>query len=386
MLILHTADWHVGKKLGRFDRSHETSAVLDEVVGIAEEERVDVVLVTGDLFDRALPPFASLGLVLNTLVRLADTGAHVIVIPGNHDSAELFGVLAPYVAGAGISMIHRPLRPEEGGVVRVPARDGKSSAQVACFPFLHEAQVVDFMEATEEWFKSYAERVRRICGHYASWMAAHSDRTTVDVLAGHFMVDGAIPSGTERPLHIGEAYMATAQAIPAQVNYAALGHIHLCQQAPGSAVPAWYSGSLMQLDFGEAGQDKFVLLVDADPVRPGARVERRQLTAGRQLRRVEATLDELRARADSFGDAILHVDVLTEGPSPGLADEVRGFLPNALYVRARYEREQVEVESREGRGLQDLYTDYYRARHGSEPRPELVAGLNELLQEVPVEL
>ena len=133
MRVLHTADWHVGKKLGRVDRIDETRAVLDELVSIAEEEAPDLILVAGDLFDRALPPFASMGLVLTTLVRLAGSGAPVVAVAGNHDSAELFKVLAPYLISYNITLVHKPIRPVEGGVINVTARDGKTKAQVACF-------------------------------------------------------------------------------------------------------------------------------------------------------------------------------------------------------------------------------------------------------------
>jgi DNA repair protein SbcD/Mre11 len=319
-------------------------------------------------------------------VRLADTGAAVVVIPGNHDSRDLFAVLEPHMGKSSVTIVPRARPPAAGGVLRFPSRDGKTSAQVACLPFLHESDVVDFVAPSEEWFKSYANRVRRICSVYAEWMAAHADRSTVDVLLGHFMVDGAIPSGSERPLHIGEAYMTTGQAIPPQLNYAGLGHIHLCQEAPGAAVPAWYCGSPIQLDFGESGQEKFVLMADLAPERPGAHVEKIALKSGRKLLKVQDTLDGLRARAAEFGDAILHVDVLTDGPSPGLADEVRDFLPDALYVRAEYERDSVTFASREGRSITDLYGEFYAQKHGTEAAPELMAALAELLEEVPIEL
>jgi exonuclease SbcD len=187
-------------------------------------------------------------------------------------------------------------------------------------------------------------------------------------------------------LHIGEAYMATSQAIPPQINYAGLGHIHLCQEAPGAPVPAWYCGSLLQLDFGEAEQQKFVLLVDASPERPGAHVEKVPLTSGRKLLKVQDTLDGLRARAADFGDAILHVEVLTDGPSPGLADEIREFLPEALYVRADYERQTADISSREGRSVSDLYTEFYAQKHGAQPAAELMEALGELLEEVAIDL
>ena len=98
MRILHTADWHVGKKLSRFDRMDDHAAVLDEIVHIADAERVDLVLVAGDLFDRPFPPVEALRLVMDTLRRLASDARPVVAIAGNHDSAELFELLASLVA------------------------------------------------------------------------------------------------------------------------------------------------------------------------------------------------------------------------------------------------------------------------------------------------
>jgi exonuclease SbcD len=384
MRILHTADWHVGKRLGRFDRIAETERVLQEVVEVADAAEVDLVVVAGDLFDRALTAYANLGLVLDTLVRLGSTGARVVAVPGNHDSAELFEVLAPHLSRAGVTLAARALPPRDGGVVRVPARDGESGAQVACLPFLHEAHVVDFMADTEEWHKSYAERMRALCHHYATWMHAHGDAHTIEVLVGHFMVHGAVPSGSERQLHIGEAYMAREDAIP-NVGYAALGHIHRMQPAPGTDVPAYYSGSLLQLDFGESGQDKSVLVSEVTPhaTRPPEVIP---ITAGRKLVRLEDSLDGLRARAAGVGDAILDVGVVTEGPIPGLADEVRAFLPNALYVRAVFERTEPDGRARQGLGLAELYEDYVQTKHGVPASAELLEGFRELVDEVAAEL
>lgn len=384
MRILHTADWHVGKKLGRFDRLAEAERVLDEVVEIARERAVDLVIVAGDLFDRALPPFASMGLVFETLQRLRATGAEVVAVAGNHDSAELFRVLRPYTQPMGITLADKARRPEDGGVVRVPSRDGTHAAQIALFPFLHEAQIVDFMAAGEEWHKSYADRVRQVNSYYAEWMDRNGDAATIDVLVGHFMVDGAVPSGSERALHIGDAFMATRESLPSEVAYTALGHIHACQEAPGAQTPAWFAGSLMQLDFGEAGQEKFVLVVEIEPGRP-ARVEKVPLTSGRSLVRVTDTLEGLRTRVDEFGDAILDVAVLTDGPVAGLAEDVREFLPHALYVRAEYERDEEELSTREGMRLDDLYAEYYRTREGVEPKEELLEAFRSLVSQVGVD-
>lgn len=381
MRILHTGDWHVGKKLGRIDRARESEAVLDELVGIAADQAVDLVIVAGDLFDRGLPPFVSLRLVLETLVRLADTGARVIAIPGNHDSPDLFEVLAPHLAHSNVTLVHKTFRPEEGGVIRVPSRDGAEVAQVACFPFLHESTIVDWAQEGEEKHKSYADRVRNICTAYADWMMSNGKGKTVDVLAAHFMVHGAVPSGSERELHIGEAYMARENAVP-NVHYAALGHIHQAQGAPGSADRARYCGSLMQLDFGEAGQEKSVVVVDVTP--DGRRkIEQIPVTSGRQLVRLRGTLDEIAEKKDEHQDAILAVDVVTEGPAPGIAEQVRDLLgDDVLYVRADYPRSETSLSTREGMRLDELYGAYVEKRYEHAASDDLMAAFRELQEEV----
>jgi len=338
MRILHTADWHIGRRLGRMERS-DSEAVLDELVDVTKDSSADIVVVAGDLFDKGLPAFASLGLVLDTLQRLAATGAHVLAIPGNHDSPELFRVLTPFLHQHNIHLVHKPLPADGGGIVPIPSRDGDTTARVAAFPFLHQAQVVDFMESDDP-HQAYADRIREICRHYGDALTKGAQSKTVELLVGHFMIEGAMPSGTERELHIGEAYTATTHAIPSDVMYAALGHIHLPQEAPGSAVPARYSGSLMQLDFGEASQDKSVCLVELDPARP-ARTECIPITSGQKLMKVEGDLPELERLASSgeVEGAYLSVEVLTDGPQIDLMDRVRAILgERVMYVRPKWER------------------------------------------------
>lgn len=381
MRILHTADWHVGRKLGRIDRAPEFEAALDEVVAVARAERVDLVVVAGDLLDRAMPPLEAIRLVIETLIRLADAAGRVVAIPGNHDSAPLFELLAPLLAPRGVILAPRIRRPEEGGVVRVPSRDGAEVASIALFPFLHEAEVVDFMAESEEWFKGYADRVRGICTR----LCAAFDPASVGILAGHFFVEGSELGGGERRIHIGDHYAATAQAIPPAAHYAALGHIHRPQEIAGAPIRARYAGSLLALDFSERTHRKEVVVVDVSAGRP-AKPHSVPLSSGRRLVRVQDTLESLKARADEFGDAYLDVRVQTSGPAFGLAETVRSFLPNAVAVQAVYERCQAPASrpGGEDRPLAEVYAEYHSSErgHGVEAPAALVDTLRRLEQEV----
>jgi DNA repair protein SbcD/Mre11 len=270
-------------------------------------------------------------------------------------------------------------------VVTIPSRNNKEIARVACFPFLHQARIVEFAETHEDRHKSYADRVRAINRRYADYLAGTPAPNAVDVLVGHFMIHNAVPSGSERALHIGEAYMATEDAVPHQFNYVALGHIHKAQPAPGSEDYARYAGSIMQLDFGEADQDKSVVVADVSPA--GKRVIREvPITSGRRLLKVTGRIDELRARAAELAGAILWVEVITDSPSPTLADEVHSFLPDALYVRVLNPTREEYKPRREGRSIQELYGEYHHERYGEPPAEDLRTAFDELLEEVGVDL
>lgn len=387
MRILHTADWHVGKKLGRIDRMSEYAQVLDEIIAIARDQSVDLAIVAGDLFDRAIAPYDAISLVLDALRRLAEAAGSVVVIAGNHDSVALLDLLAPWLKDLGIHLVPHIRRPGEGGVLTIPSRDGTEVAAVAAFPFLHEAQVVDFMAESEEWFKGYDKRVQGICRALCGAL----DPEAVRILTGHFFVAGAELGGGERTIQVGPQYATSAQAIPPTVHYAALGHVHRPQPIPGAAVPARYAGSVLPLDFSERTHRKEVVLLEASAHRP-ARVWSQQLASGRRLLRVEDTMDALRARAEAgeFDGAYLDVRVTTPGPVFGIADEVRSFLPDAVLAQATWQPRTEEIHAAAAgseRSLATAYAEFHalpRARGGYDvPAPEeLLAAVRELEEEV----
>ncbi len=145
--------------------------------------------------------------------------------------------------------------------------------------------------------------------------------------------------------------------------------------------PARYAGSLLQLDFGERGQDKSVVIVEAHPGRP-AHVETVPLTSGRRLRDLEGTLAELQAQAADAGDDYLRVRVLLQGPMPALTRQVREILPNALEVIPVYPEREPRESAERLRTLspEQLLADYHRGTYGS-PLPEPVIDLFRRLQE-----
>ncbi len=176
------------------------------------------------------------------------------------------------------------------------------------------------------------------------------------------------------------------QRLPRHAQYIALGHLH----RPQAVIPgrAYYSGSLIQLDFGEAGQRKSVQLIDARLNRP-VELQEIPIESGRQLRNIGThkagvTLDEIAVLAGEVGDAYLKVFVKVDRPLPGLAEQVRELLPNAVDIVVERTDVKPEDDSRELQHLSapELFSTYYHDTHNSEPRPELTALFNRLHEEV----
>ena len=382
MKILHTSDWHIGKRLGRHDRMAEFRDVLGEVATVADERDADLVLVSGDVFDRPIPPVDALALGIETLLRLAERRP-VVVVAGNHDSPDLFEALAPLLRPRGVHLIGAIKRPNEGalvgpGVLGVPA-------VVAGFPFLREGRVVDFMLEAGQWYRAYADKVAAITRSYNQALIEAAGADAVPILMAHFMVNGVrvdrdAPRG-ERELHMGDAYTATAQAIPPGPQYVAMGHIHAPQPVPGAPVPAEYAGSLLSLDFGEAGERKRVVLVDVEPGRL-ATVESVPLQMGRRLVRVTDDWDAIEARADELADAFLDLTVRTSGTDLTLAERARDTFPFLVKVRASRPDGARHARLVKGqRGWHELYADYYEREHAEAASDELLTAFREVLEE-----
>jgi exonuclease SbcD len=328
--LLHTSDWHAGKVLKGVSRLEEQRAVLGGLVDVARREAVDVVLVAGDLYESAVPPPEAQSLVWETLLALRGTGAAVVAVAGNHDHAAQLDALRPLAAAAGITVVGRARRPDDGGVVEIETRGGER-VRVAAFPFLSQRSVVKadqlMRDDAAQYAGTYAERCRRVLES----LCAGFGPGTVNVVMAHGMVRGGLPGGGERDAQtIFEDYWIDPTAFPASAHYVALGHLHRTQQLPGGA-PIWYSGSPIQVDFGEGGHEKHVLLVEATAATP-AKVEPLPLAGVRRLQTVEGTLAELRARAAGLTGDLLRV-VVNEAARAGLADDVRALLPNAVDIR-----------------------------------------------------
>lgn len=408
MRLLHTSDWHVGKAIRGRSRAAEHQAVLAEIAGVAERESVDLVIVAGDLFDTATPTPEAERIVYRALLDLAAGGRPVVVVSGNHDSAQRLAAVAPLSQASGITVASAIRPPGDGGVLEVEV--GSEVAQLALLPFPSQRYVVtadlllsgDAADAHAEYADRIVRIVRSLTGTFRP--------DTVNLVAAHLMVMGGSMGGGERGAHTVFDYWVPATAFPGATQYVALGHLHRAQQLAGPA-PLHYCGSPLQLDFGETANAPQVNVVD---VRPGLPAEVRavSLAAGRRLRTIRGTLVDVLAAVESLtpgagstqdstpdsmqestpgtapgpvagpadastpGSAGAEEDagaaegrprdhlriVLDEPARAGLADEVRARVPDAVEVvlapRDDDERRRVADPDRLRRTPHDLVAEY----------------------------
>ena len=281
MRLLHTSDWHLGRSFHREDLLTAQGRAIDHLVEVVRSERVDAVLVSGDVYDRALPSVDAVTLFDEALRRLADTGARVVLISGNHDSARRLGFGAGLLDLAGVhlrtdvSAAHRP----------VLLDDPDGPVAVYGIPYLEPDAVRSELGCDE---RSHAAVLTAAMTRVRADLATRPG--TRSVALAHAFVTGGQPSESERDITVGGAASVPLAAF-AGVDYTALGHLHGAQRLADNVR---YSGTPLPFSFSEEHHTKQLLLVELG-ARPGdpVSVESVPTPVHRPLARVSGRLDDL---------------------------------------------------------------------------------------------
>lgn len=371
MRILHTTDWHLGRTLHGWSRHAEHERLVDELVDLAAE--VDLVIVSGDVFENSNPPIEAEELYFDALARLGDGGRRaVVVIAGNHDSPDRLCACAPLTRRHGVHIVGKG----GGETLRLDLASGER-AIVGALPYPSEARLGEILSDSledEVRQRAYHDRVAALLGG----MAAAFEPGAVNVLTSHLAVRSCMPAGSERAL-IGGAWQVDGSAFPESAQYVALGHLHLAQAVPDSVAPARYAGSPLAMRFSERDYPRSHVLVQASAGRP-AEIELVPVRAGRELVAWSArSVEEVeQGVADGrFAGAFVDLE-LQLSARPTLQELVRLRGLDRSWVRVRVtlpEAEVTELAALPRRGdwpLPDLFRAFYREQTGSEPNTDLV--------------
>jgi DNA repair protein SbcD/Mre11 len=249
--ILHTSDWHLGRSFHRIGMLEHQAAFVDHLLDVVVSERVDLVVVAGDVYDRALPHVDAVRLADETLARLASSPARVVISSGNHDSAQRLGFGSRLIDAAGIH-----LRTDASAVgTPILLDDVHGPVAVHALPYLDPQALHDpWGLSTRTHEAVMAEAMRRVRADLAT-------RPCRSVVLAHAFVAGGRPSDSERDISVG-GVSSVPGALFDGISYAALGHLH------GRAVLGdhlRYSGSPLAYSFSEASHVKGSWLVDLGP-------------------------------------------------------------------------------------------------------------------------
>ncbi|GAA3903806.1 exonuclease SbcCD subunit D [Halomonas cibimaris] len=320
MRLLHTADWHLGRLLHNLSLLDDQRAVLDRLLEVVDRERVDAVLIAGDIFDRSVPPAAAVALLDEVLHALCQTrGVAVVMISGNHDGARRLGFGARQLRKSGLHILSTldaiadPVTLTAGGV----------EVDVYGIPYADPEHVRSrFGVDVRDFDAAHRYLVERI--------EAQRDPERRAVLMSHCFVAGGSASDSERPLSLGGAESVAWEPMRG-FDYVALGHLHGPQQRGEAHIR--YSGSLLKYSFSEAAHTKGVTLVDID-ARGVRRITPQALVPVREVRVLEGELDDVIAAAadDPAADDYLLVRLTDRHAILDPMGKLRAVYPNVLHL------------------------------------------------------
>ncbi len=379
MRILHTSDWHLGKRLMDRERLPEQAVALSDLARICEQKAVDVVLVAGDVFDTYLPPAEAEELFFHAVKELAGKDRAVVIVSGNHDDGVRLSASAPLAAEEGIYLFgsggpfppsSRPVRAVEAGeqYVVVENKAGER-VYINALPYPIEARYRE--EKTEE---SFGERIAR-------WIARGDAAYKGDmphILLSHLFVAGGKTSDSERGIDLGGARAVPLSALPAE-GYNALGHLHKRQTLGKNTV---YSGSLLQYSFDE-NPDKSVYLLETKGTEISV-AEKIPIEGGKRLVRLESNdfseaLSLLSRYEDCYIELTLRLTApLTAQETAALREANEGLVSIIARVDSA---ESVPVAVRSSLSAEELFGAFYKENFGEEPAAELLETFLKLLKE-----
>ncbi len=401
MKILHTSDWHLGKRLDRFSRISEQKLVMDELVAQVESHDIDLVLISGDLFDTFNPATEAIDLFYRSLVRLSGYGKRaVIAIAGNHDSPERIQAPNPLARECGIVFAGYPqtliapfelldglkILNSEPGFIELSLPRYDYSVRILLTPYANQVRLQTYLGGDSG--KSLQDV---LSNHWQNLCEKFCNTRGINLLVTHLMItlpgqDPPEEPDEEKPiLHVGGAEAITIAAIPEEIQYTALGHLHRQQVIRESPHPVIYSGSPIAYSFAEADQDKYFVLLQAEPGRP-IEWSRHALTSGKRLYRkrfsnVKDAVQWLKQHQDSWVELIMHTETFLSAKEKRLLldshEGITSIIPEIKNQNAFAGESETQIDL--NRSIQDLFMDYFRSKHQQDPADELLDLFQELL-------
>ena len=374
MRFIHTADWHLGRLFHGVHLTEDQAYLLDQFVDLVKSSKPDLVIVAGDIYDRAIPPPPAVELLNDTVSRVVlSLKTPMLLIAGNHDSPERLGFGADLFSQQNLhifSQVGAPSTP-------LQLEDKHGKVNVHALPYAEPAVVrqeldLEDVKDHDAAMKALLDRVRGT--------KADAERS---VLVAHAFVTGGKVSESERPLSVGGTGQVTKGRFSG-FDYVALGHLHRPQSVGNSAR---YAGSLMKYSFSEAKHQKSVSIVEMDG-KGKCSVEEVSLTPKRDVRKIRGHMKAILEKRPGVKtrDDYLMVTLLDKGAILDAMGKLREVYPNVLHI----ERPKlVQSDAPAGRGIdhrrmsdEELFSAFFEQVTGEEPTPGQLRAYSETVEEV----
>ncbi len=352
MKFIHTSDWHIGRQFHNVSLIDDQKYVLDQIIHYIKLEAVDALVISGDIYDRSVPPAVAVELLDNVLnIICTEMSVPVILIPGNHDSAERLGFGSRQLTEAGLHIlsdlkqISRPVKVE----------NAEECLSFYGIPY-NDPEHVNDCYSTE--LKNHDEALSVLINEIKPVI----NKTEMNILLSHCFVDGAEESDSERPLSIGGADRVSIEHFNA-FDYVALGHLHGPQYKGKESIR--YSGSILKYSFSEQNHKKSVTLVETENNKLKS-CSQLILKPIRNMRVIEGDIEQIieQAKTDPHAEDYIMVRLTDHHAILNAMGKLREVYPNVLHL------EKPGVLSNEsGESLQrdklklsefDMFTDFFK--------------------------
>ena len=362
--ILHTSDWHIGWRLKERDRSGEFREFFSWLSGVIREEKIDVLLVAGDVFDNTTPSVQAQEIYYSFLAGLAESSCrHTVIISGNHDSPAFLDAPSSLLNLSDIHVIGTARDDPAEEVITLEGPDGRTELIVCAVPYLRDRDVRT-LTASDNPGDSERELLAGIRGHYSAVFERarelQGDSDVAVVAMGHMFIKGGrtVYDDGVRALYVGTALQVGCDVFPEWVTYTALGHLHSPQRAGREDVR--YSGSPVAMGFGEAGQQKGVYILEVEG-RSLVGVREVRVPVFQRLERACGTMQDIWDKINALGreEVSVWVDVAHTGrdSAVGLQERVNDLVrsyPLLEVLSVRDESKAEAVMSSSGIGEREL--------------------------------
>jgi len=305
--ILHTSDWHLGRSLYGQKRYEEFKSFLDWLSAVIEAESIDALLIAGDVFDNGAPSNRAQELYYDFLLRASRTCCRsIVLIAGNHDSPSFLDAPKGLLKALDVHVVGLRTPAAEGEVIVLYGDGAKPRAVVCAVPYLRDrdVRIVEPGESIEEkdakLVEGIREHYREVCSLARQRQSelSEKDRPKIPIIAmGHLFIRGGKTISGGEIKELGSLTQVGGDIFPAYIDYAALGHLHI-PQLVNEAEHMRYCGSPIPLGYGEAGQEKIVIIAEFGEAAPTIR--RVPIPCFQPLEKIAGSFDEIFKRLNQL--------------------------------------------------------------------------------------